>query len=57
MSSFGHDEPDLCACGQKAGHTQPCLFRQAKCDHVPMKAALDNSVHCIRCGADLGLKQ
>lgn len=21
---------------------------------VPMKAALDNSVHCIRCGRDLG---
>ncbi|QEW27813.1 hypothetical protein [Roseovarius indicus] len=26
-------------------------------DHVPMKAKLDESVSCIRCGADLGQSQ
>lgn len=26
MSAFGHDEPDLCACGQKIGHAASCLF-------------------------------
>jgi hypothetical protein len=25
-----------------------------ECKHVPMKAALDDSVHCIRCGKHLG---
>jgi hypothetical protein len=24
------------------------------CDHAPMQAALDSSVHCIRCGLHLG---
>ncbi len=24
------------------------------CDHMPMGAALDSSVHCIRCGSHLG---
>lgn len=27
MSTFGHDEPDLCACGQKIDHKTPCLLR------------------------------
>ena len=27
MSTFGHNEPDLCGCGQKIGHRAPCLFR------------------------------
>lgn len=54
MSTHGHDEPDLCGCGQKIDHKEPCLVRQARCEHVPMKAALDSSVHCIRCAAYLG---
>lgn len=30
MSTFGHDEPDLCGCGQKVGHVASCLAtRQA----------------------------
>ena len=27
MSTFGHDEPDLCGCGQKLGHALPCLMQ------------------------------
>ena len=29
-------------------------FWVVPCEHVPMKAALDDSVHCIRCGTHLG---
>lgn len=25
-------------------------FLETQCDHIPMKAALDNSIGCIRCG-------
>ena len=27
-----------------------CKRQEPVCDHIPMKAALDNSMGCIRCG-------
>lgn len=42
---------------------QPCdcetqaAARAAKCEHAPMKAALDSTVWCIRCAAHLGEAQ
>lgn len=36
------------------GEYDPGTHRARECEHVPMKAALDNSVSCIRCGIFLG---
>ena len=36
------------------GYCMLSLGAMPACEHVPMKAALDNSVHCIRCGVFLG---
>ena len=36
------------------GEYDPGTHRPRTCDHVPMKAATDDSVSCIRCGLLLG---
>lgn len=36
------------------GEYDPGTHRVRECEHVPMKAALDSSVSCIRCGVLLG---
>lgn len=37
-----------------SGSDQPAKPVHLSCAHVPMKAALDSSVWCIRCGVYLG---
>ena len=39
------------------GEYDPGGREPAKCKHVPMKSALDNSVGCIRCGVLMGEAQ
>lgn len=36
------------------GEYDPGERRPKPCEHIPMKAALDGSVGCLRCGIDLG---
>lgn len=37
--------------------TRAGVQRDPVCDHIPMKAALDNEIGCIRCGQWLGKVQ
>lgn len=36
------------------GEYNPGTQQAKKCEHRPMTAALDNTVHCIYCGIQLG---
>ena len=43
--------------GERDKRLDPWRVDTCKCQHIPMKAALDSSVWCIRCAAYLGETQ
>lgn len=61
-------DPNKCACGERKECDHSCMpdvidgfcshcGEPTTCEHIPMKAALDDKIGCIKCGKWLGAAQ
>lgn len=53
----GQPTERLEAGGTGSNYCSGCRAKIENCDHIPKKAAIDNTVGCIRCGQWLGYQQ